>query len=116
MAPFAGRQALEAIGLEIGNPAVNIATLESGINAFLNELQGIPANEQVKELARQLDAIIADLGNMSSAMKERLDNEILPLIRKKIEELRKGLEESGQEKELDPLEQKMKTIDERLNT
>ena len=94
----------------------NIATLESGINAFLNDLQGIPANEQVKELARQLDAIIADLGNMSSAMKERLDNEILPLIREKIEELRKGLEGSGQEKELDPLEQKMKTIDERLNT
>jgi hypothetical protein len=49
-------------------------------------------------------------------MKERLDNEILPLIREKIEELRKGLEGSGQEKELDPLEQKMKTIDERLNT
>ena len=94
----------------------NIATLESGIDAFLNELQGVPANEQIKELARQLDAIIADLGNMSSAMKERLENEILPLIREKIEGLRKHLEGSGQEKELDPLEQKMKTIDERLDT
>ena len=93
----------------------NIAILESGINAFLNELQGIPVNEQIKELERQMDAIIADLGNMSRTMKDRLENEILPLIREKIEELRKRLEGSGQEKALDPLEQKMKTIDERLN-
>jgi hypothetical protein len=94
----------------------NIAILESGINAFLRELQGIPTDEQIKEIDRQLDAIIADLGHMSRAMKDRLENEILPLIREKIEELRKRLAGSGQEKDLDPLEQKMDTIDNRLST
>jgi ABC-type transporter Mla subunit MlaD len=94
----------------------NIAILESGINAFLNELQGIPADEQIREIERQLDAIIADLGNMSRAMKDKLEHEILPLINEKIEDLRKRLEGSGRENALDPLEKKMHAIDERLST
>ena len=93
----------------------NIAALESGINAFLEELQGIPTDEQIKEIERQLDAIIADLGNMSSAMQDKLKNEILPQIKKKVEELRHRLAGSGQEKELDPIEEKMKAIDKGLN-
>jgi ABC-type transporter Mla subunit MlaD len=94
----------------------NIADLESGINAFLNELQGIPADEQIKEIERQLDAIIANLGGMSREMKDRLENEILPLIKEKIEDLRKRLEGSGREEALDPLDEKMDTIDDRLST
>ena len=94
----------------------NIAILESGINAFLDELQGIPESEQIKEIERQLDAIIADLGTMSREMKDRLEHEILPLIREKIEALRKRLEGSGGGKALDPLDQKMDIIDDRLST
>jgi hypothetical protein len=94
----------------------DIADLESGINAFLNELQGIPANEQIREIERQLDAIIADLGSMSREMKDKLENEILPLIKEQIEDLRKRLEGSGRGEALDPLDEKMDTIDDRLST
>ena len=92
----------------------NIATLESGINAFLEELQSIPTDEQIKAIEQQLDAIIADLGHMSRAMQDKLKNEILPQIKKQVEELRQRLTGSGQEKELDPIEEKMRIIDEEL--
>jgi hypothetical protein len=102
----------EQFARELGQ---NIAALESGIEAFLNELQGFPADEQIAELEQQLDAIIADLGTMSHAMKDKLEHEILPLIREKIEDLRKRLAGSGRENALEPLDRKLHTIHERLN-
>lgn len=93
----------------------NIAVLESGINAFIKELQGVPESEQIRELERQLDEIIADLGNMSSEMKTKLENEILPLLREKIEELRKSLERIGRGDDLESIDRKMDAIDSRLN-
>jgi len=93
----------------------NIAALESGIDAFLDELQGFPLDEQIDELGRQLDAIIAELGSMSRATQDRLVHEILPLIKEKIEDLRKRLEGSGRENALEPLDRKLHTIDERLS-
>ena len=93
----------------------NIAVLESGINAFLEALQGFPESEQVRELERQLDEIIADLGNMSSEMKTTLENEILPLLREKIEALRKSLERIGRGDDLESIDRKMDAIDSRLN-
>ena len=92
----------------------NIAVLESGINAFLEELQGFPESEQVRELERQLDEIIADLGNMSSEMKATLENEILPLLREKIEALRKSLERAGRGDDLESIDRKMDMIDKEL--
>lgn len=93
----------------------NIAILESGIQEFLSELQGFPADRQIKALERQLDDIIADLGNMSREMKHKLEQEILPLLKEKIEALRKRLEGSGEEKSLEGLDRKLDAIDDGLN-
>ncbi len=92
----------------------NITILESGINEFLEALQGISTEEQIAQLDRQLDAIIADLGKMSRDMQYRLEHEILPLFREKLEELRKRLEGTAKDEDLDRLERKMETIDDSL--
>lgn len=92
----------------------NITILESGINAFLNDLQGFSSEEQIAAFEKQLDAILSDLGHMSREMQYRLEHEILPLLRDKLEELRRRLEGSGQEEALEPLERKMDAIDDRL--
>lgn len=92
----------------------NITIFESGINEFLRALKGISESEQIKELEKQLDDIIADLGHMSSEMKYKLENEILPLLREKIEELRKSLEGTGREEELGPIDRKMDEINEEV--
>ncbi|MEN8265082.1 MAG: hypothetical protein ABFR82_16675 [Nitrospirota bacterium] len=92
----------------------NIYILESGINEFFKELKGFSKNEQIKEIERQLNEIIADLGNMSIEIKNKLEKEILPLLRKKIEELRKSLEKTGEEEELKNIDQKIEVITDRL--
>lgn len=93
----------------------NMTIFESGIDSFLRELKGFSEDEQIRELEKQLDDIIAELARMSRQMKARLENEILPLLRDKIEDLRKRLESSGQEEDLDPIDRKMDQINESLN-
>jgi len=93
----------------------NMSIFEAGINEFLRELQGFSTNEQVAEFEKQLDEIIADLANMSREMKHKLENDILPLLREKIEALRKSLEGTGQEEDLGPIDQKMDAINRELS-
>jgi hypothetical protein len=93
----------------------NITLFESGINEFLRELHGFSTDEQIKELEKQLDDIMAELGHMNREMKHKLQNEILPLLREKIEELRKSLEGTGQEEDLGPIDRKMDVINEELS-
>ncbi|MCB2166595.1 MAG: hypothetical protein KQI78_02965 [Deltaproteobacteria bacterium] len=93
----------------------NLTILESGINEFLRAFQGFSTDEQIEELEKQLDDIMADLGHMSRKMKDKIENEILPLLRQKIEELRKQLEGTGQEEDLGPIDQKMHAINQELD-
>ena len=92
----------------------NLTIFEAGINEFLRELQGFSTNEQIEELKKQLDAILADVGRMTGEMKHTLETEILPLLRQKIEELRKRLEGTAQEEGLGPIDQKMDAINQEL--
>jgi hypothetical protein len=92
----------------------NLTLFEAGINEFLRELQGFPTDAQIEELEKQLDDIIADLKNMSNEMKYKLEKDILPLLREKIEELRKSLEGTGQEEDLGPIDRKMDAINQEL--
>lgn len=92
----------------------NMTMVESGIHAFLDELQGITAEEQIAEIERRLDEIIAELGGMRRDMKHKLENDIMPLLREKIEELRRILEPSGREEDMQRLDEKMETIDKGL--
>jgi len=93
----------------------NLAILESGINAFLRELQGVPESDQIRALEKQLDEIIAELGNMSREMKRRLEHDVLPLLKQKIEELRQRLEGTGREEDLESIDRKMDRIDRELS-
>jgi ABC-type transporter Mla subunit MlaD len=102
----------EELANELGK---SITILESGISAFLKELQSFPADGQIEALERQLDDLIADLGNMSSEMKHTLEQEILPLLKEKIEALRKQLAKSGKEEDLKDIDRKMNVIDDRLD-
>jgi hypothetical protein len=94
--------------------AQNINILESGANEFLRELKGLSANKQIKVIEKQLSKIIDDSVNMSIEMKKKLELEILPFLRKKIEELRKGLKKTGEEEKLRHIDQKIRMITDRL--
>jgi ABC-type transporter Mla subunit MlaD len=92
----------------------NIQSLESELNEFFNGLQSLSESEQIKQIEKQLDKIIAEIGNLSLEMKHKLETEILPRIKEEIEELRRRLEEMGKEEKLKHVEQKIETISAKL--
>ena len=92
----------------------NIDMLESQLNEFLNGLKGLSENEQIKQIEMQLDKILAELGNLSLEMKNKLQTEILPRIKQQIEDLRRRLEKSGNEGKLKYVDQKIEMISAKL--
>jgi len=92
----------------------NVRLMESDINDFFERLQNLTEEEQIKQLERQLDRILAEIENLSVQMKHKLETEILPRIKEQIEELRRHLEEIGKEEKLKYVDQKIETISARL--
>ena len=92
----------------------NVRVMESEINDFFKKLQNLSEDEQIEQLERQLDKILAELENLSAQMKHKLETEILPRIREQIEELRRRLEEIGKEEKLKYVDRKIERISAKL--
>jgi hypothetical protein len=92
----------------------NVHVLESEINEFFKGLQSLSESEQIKQIERQLDKILAEIENLGVEMKHKLETEILPRIKEQIEELRRRLEEIGKKEKLEYVDQKIKTISAKL--
>jgi glucose-6-phosphate isomerase len=88
----------------------NVHVLESEINEFIKGLQNLSEDEQIEQIELQLDKILAEIEDLSAQMKQKLETEILPRIKKQLEELRRWLEEIGKEEKLKHVEQKIETI------
>jgi ABC-type transporter Mla subunit MlaD len=78
----------------------NIHAMESEINEFIKGLQDFSESEQIKQIERQLDKILAEIENLSAEMKHKLETDILPRIKQHIEELRRRLKQIGKEEKL----------------
>ncbi|MCF8078078.1 MAG: hypothetical protein K9K88_02240 [Desulfobacterales bacterium] len=89
-----------------------------GVNAeiarLLQKIQEFPTDEQIDQLESQLDRILAEIENMGAGMKQKLEQEILPLLQEKIEQLRRLLEKTGKEEKLDRVEEKMQKLSEQV--
>ena len=88
--------------------------LEFEINEFVKGLQDFSESEQIKQIERQLDKILAEIENLSVEIKHKLETEILPRIKQQIEGLRRRLEEIGKEEKLKYVDQKIETISAKL--
>ena len=88
--------------------------MESEINEFFKGLQNLSEDEQIKQIEKQLDKILAEIKNLSMEMKHQLEIEILPRIKEQLEELKRRLEEIGKEEKLKHVEQKFETISAKL--
>jgi ABC-type transporter Mla subunit MlaD len=92
----------------------NIHDMESEINEFIKGLQDFSESEQIKQIERQLDKILAEIENLSAEMKHKLETDILPRIKEQIEELRRRLKQIGKEEKLKYVDQKIETISAKL--
>ena len=88
--------------------------METEINEFLNGLQDFSESEQIKQIERQLDKILAEIENLSAEMKHKLETDILPRIKEQIEELRRRLEQIGREEKLKYVDRNIEEISGKL--
>ncbi len=91
----------------------SLQKLETEIINFLQELQNFSESEQIEQLERQLDEILANMEAMSMNMRQKLETDILPHIKEKLEELRRRFEKTGKEERLKKVEEKLQTISEK---
>jgi ABC-type phosphate transport system auxiliary subunit len=92
----------------------NVRVMESEINEFIKGLQNLSEDEQIEQIEKQLDKILAKIENLSVQMKHKLETEILPRIKEQLEDLKRRLEEIGKEEKLNHVEQKFETISAKL--
>jgi BMFP domain-containing protein YqiC len=84
--------------------------MQSEINELFKGFQSLSESEQIKQIERQLDKILAELDLLSVEMRHKVKTEILPKINEQIEKLRRRLEGLGKEEKLIYVDQKMETI------
>jgi len=92
----------------------DVHILESEINEFIKGLQNLSESEQIKQIERQLDKILAEIENLSVEMKHKLETDILPRIKEQLEEMRRRLEKIGKEEKLKHVDKKLETISVKL--
>ncbi len=92
----------------------DVHVLESEINEFIKGLQNLSESEQIKQIERQLDKILAEIENLSVEMKHKLETDILPRIKEQLEELRRRLEKIGKEEKLKHVDKKIEKISAKL--
>ena len=92
----------------------NVFLLESEINEFLKGLQNLSESEQIKQIERKLDKILAEIENLSVEMKHKLETDILPRIKEQLEGWRRRLEKIGKEEKLKHVDKKLETISVKL--
>ena len=92
----------------------NVYVLESEINEFIKGLQNLSESEQIKQIERQLDKILAEIENLSVEMKHKLETDILPRLKEQLEGLRRRLEKIGKEEKLKHVDKKLETISVKL--
>ncbi len=81
-------------------------------NEFTADLRKIPENEQYRAFEKKLDEILEDLKASGKAMHQEIQQEILPKLKSEFEALKKRYESWGDQQRLEPLEKKMKAIEE----
>jgi hypothetical protein len=74
------------------------------------QIGNLSESEQIKQIERQLDKILAEIENLSVEMKHKLETKILPRIKEQLERMKRRLEKIGKEEKLKHVEQKIETI------
>jgi hypothetical protein len=80
------------------------------IEKFSQDIQKIPESDAYKALKRSMEDLAAEISRAEKEARDRVKGEWLPKIERKLEALRKQLQQLGREKELQPLEERVERI------
>jgi hypothetical protein len=84
--------------------------LEGTLEEMTEPLRKIPDSAEVRRLRKELRDLMESLKQEGALTRKKFEEEILPELQKKMEQLRERLKKFGREKEMDPLEEEMKNL------
>ena len=87
-----------------------IVELNRKINKLSDDFKQIPESKEIKKLEHYLNQLKERMNKAGRAVREKIQNELLPRLQKEIENLKERLRKFGREKEVEPLEVKMKEM------
>lgn len=85
------------------------------INSVFSELSEDTVEKQRKYLERQLDGLIDKVDKMTNEKKDRLNQEVIPELREKLDQLEKSLTKQNMELEFERLKGKLNELLDKLN-
>ncbi len=80
------------------------------IEKFLEDLGKMSQSEEVKQLQKDLEELVREMEKAGQATRDKIQNEIVPLLKEELDRLKKRLEQFGREKEVEPLEQQLEKL------
>jgi len=84
--------------------------LSDEFSQFAEEVQKVPDSEELKQLEAALDRLAAEIRNSQRDIREKIQNELVPEIQKRLNILREKLEKYNRQNEIDPLDRQLKEI------
>ena len=99
-----GSEELEA-GLEGA-----LEDLSEQFSSLSEELRQVPDSRELKKLEETLNRLAEEMKQSQKVVREKIKNEVIPEIQKRLEILRDYLEQHNRQNEIDPLERQLNDI------
>jgi paraquat-inducible protein B len=80
------------------------------LQQFFEDLKKLPESDEVKQLQRDLEELGREMEKAGKATRDKIQNEVVPLIKEELERLKKRLENFGREREVEPLEKQLEKL------
>jgi paraquat-inducible protein B len=117
------KKAVEMIQLHKGGtPLANGSSVEGSTRSsamfqngkqfrkFFEDLSKLPESEEVKQLQKDLEELGREMEQAGKATRDKIQNDIVPMIKEELERLKKRLEKFGREEEVEPLEKQLEEL------
>jgi polyhydroxyalkanoate synthesis regulator phasin len=89
------------------NLADALDDLSQQLNSFSNEMQKIPDREEVKQLEKSIEHFSDEFNQAQKNVRDHIQHDIIPQIRKELDLLREQLHEEGRDKEIEKIDKKV---------
>ncbi len=105
------KQSLNATSQKIGKElADRLDDLSRQLQKFSDEMQKVPDREEVKQLEESIKEFAEAFNKAQKSVKEHIRNEVIPQLRKKLDQLREQLQQEGRDEELEEIDGRIKEM------
>ncbi|MCG6910560.1 MAG: hypothetical protein LJE94_10615 [Deltaproteobacteria bacterium] len=87
-----------------------IGFLKNEYRRFSDDIHALSESEKIRKLKDEMARLVEELKMAGKETRERITTEIIPMLEKEVEDLRKELKKSGRDREIEPVEEELDKI------